>query len=216
MHRIQSKIIELLRKRGGVLRDFSFRRLGEMAGIDHPQQIKHHLKQLEKRGLVNVDSASRVLHLANLGATQGSELVTVRVIGAANCGPATLFAEESIEGTLKISRRLILNRDKKIFAIRAVGNSMNRANINGRSVEDGDYVIIDGGAFTPRDGDYVLAVIDDFGVVKKFKRLKSDIELVSESTEEHPSIHIHPNDQPFVVNGKVIFVVKKPKMKWSD
>lgn len=160
-----------------------------------------------------IDQASKVLKLAKLGSPKGAVIETIPIIGAANCGQATLFAQENLEGTMRISRRLISNKEKKIFAIRAVGSSMNRANINGMTIDDGDYVVVDGSPFNPQNGDYVLAVIDDFGVVKRLVKgeRRGEIGLVSESTEEYPPILIHSNDRQLVINGHVIYVVKKQK-----
>ena len=218
MHDIQVKILDLLKSRKGVFSNFSFRTVGEILGVEHPQQIKHHVLQLEKRGLVMIDSASKVLKLATMGSAKGSAIATVPIIGAANCGQATLFARESMEGTLKISKKLILNKEKNIFAIRAVGASMNRADIGGVSVDDGDLVVVDGSPFNPQTGNYVLAVIDDFGVIKKFVKgkRKDEIELVSESTEDHPPLHIHADDRRLIINGRVIYVVKKSKTRWAN
>lgn len=216
MHAIQNKILNFLQERGGIIKNFSFRTLGDFIGIVHPQQIKHHLIQLEKRGLIFIDSSSKILKLATPGGMESSAFSTIPIIGAANCGPATLFAQESIEGMLKISKKIISNKEESVFAIRAVGTSMNRANINGLSIDDGDYVIIDRNQTNPVNGDYVLAVIEDFGIVKKFMRVGKNIELISESTEEHLPIHIHPEDQQFIVNGKVIYVMKKQKTSWSN
>lgn len=218
MHRIQVKILEALKKHGGVLKDFSFRVLGEMVGVDHPQQAKHHLSQLEKRGLVIFDKASQLLKLTSLKTPTRSAIVTIPIIGAASCGQTTLFAQEEVEGTLKISRKLIPNRDKNVFAIRAVGNSMNRANIGGLSIEEGDYVLVDGNDRNARPGQYVLAVVDDFGVVKKFMRGRrpGEYELISESTEEHPPIQIHHDDRQLIISGRVIHIIKKPKTNWSN
>jgi repressor LexA len=217
VHDIQIEILNLLRSRKGIFANFSFRSLGEILRVDHAQQIKHHLLQLEKRGLVTIDKTSKILKLTAPGRTQGSALITVPIIGAANCGQATLFAQENIEGTLKLSKRLIFNKEKNVFAIRAVGSSMNRANIGGHSIDDGDYVIVDGSRFNPQNNEYVLAVIDDFGVIKRFIKGKKrdEVELVSESTEEHPPIHIHADDQRLIIHGKVIYIIKKPKTKWS-
>lgn len=213
MHKIQNKILSLLKHRDGVFREFSYRTLGEVIHVDHAQQVKHHLVQLERRGLLIIDTASKILRLTSLGSQRGSALVTVPIIGTANCGRATMFAEENLEGTFMISKRLISNRERNIFAIRAAGSSMNRANIGGVSIDNEDYVIVDGSPFKPRNGDYVLAIIEGFGVVKKLLRGKrpNELELISESTDDYLPIHIHQDDQRFIINGKVIYVVKKSK-----
>jgi repressor LexA len=216
VHDIQLQILKYLKTREGILDTFSYRSLGQVLNVNHVQQIKHHVLQLEKRGLVIVDLVSKVLKLNEPGSSRGSLMVTIPIIGAANCGQATLLAQENYEGTLKISKKLISNKKDKIFAIRAVGNSMNRADVEGVAIEQGDYVVVDGSPFNPVSNNYVLAIIDDFGVIKKYLKGKNGIELISESTEEHPSIHIHPDDQQFIINGKVIYVIRKSKTNSSN
>jgi repressor LexA len=90
---------------------------------------------------------------------------------------------------------------------------MNKSNINGMSIEDGDYLIIDSDYRTPRNGDIVLSVIDDMANIKKYiyDEENNQIILVSQSTKDIPPIYIHENDS-FMVNGKVIQIIKKPKM----
>ena len=194
--------------------EVTLRSLGEQIGVDHPQQIKHHLAQLERKGLVSFDARLKQLKRmpSRPSPKASSPIVSIPIIGVANCGQPTLFADQYLEGVLRISRRII-NRTEDVFAIRASGLSMNRANINGLSIDDGDYVVVDHRPFTPQNGDYVLVVIDDVGAIKKFTQEKEsgDIVLVSESTEEHAPIHIRPEDQQFIISGRVIYVVKKPK-----
>ena len=90
---------------------------------------------------------------------------------------------------------------------------MKKSNINGMSIEDGDYLIIDSDYRTPRNGDVVLSVIDDMANIKKyvFDEENNQIVLVSQSTKDIPPIYIHEDDS-FMINGKVIQVIKKPKL----
>ncbi len=90
---------------------------------------------------------------------------------------------------------------------------MNKSNINGMSIEDGDYLIIDSDYRSPRNGDIVLSVIDDMANIKKyvFDEENNQIVLVSQSTKDIPPIYIHEDDS-FMINGKVIQVIKKPKL----
>jgi repressor LexA len=80
-------------------------------------------------------------------------------------------------------------------------------------IEDGDYLIIDSDYRTPRNGDVVLSVIDDMANIKKyvFDEENNQIVLVSQSTKDIPPIYIHEDDS-FMINGKVIQVIKKPKL----
>jgi len=136
--------------------------------------------------------------------------LSVPVLGAANAGQAVLNAEENIEGYLRVSRD-VLNRKDGIFALRVRGNSMNKAKIAGKNLEEGDFVLIDSEYKDPKDGDYVLSIIDGYANLKRFKRENKtgQIMLVSESTNpKHKPIYISSEDD-YMVNGKILAVVKK-------
>ena len=140
----------------------------------------------------------------------GADSITVPIVGAANCGAADILAEGEVEGYVKVTRSLLRKRDN-IFALKAEGDSMNRASINGKTIEEGDYVLIDFEALDPKDGDYVLSVIDGCANLKKFYRDPNtgSIALVPESDNpEHKPIFISSEDD-FMINGKIISVVKK-------
>lgn len=138
------------------------------------------------------------------------ESFSVPILGSANAGPATIFAETNISGYLRVSRN-DLNRKDGVFALRVEGDSMNKAKINGKNLLDGDFVLIDSEYKNPKNGDYVLSVIDGCANLKKFERdIKTGaIRLLSESKNpKHKPIHISSEDD-FMVNGKIIAVVKK-------
>ncbi|MEY2640893.1 MAG: hypothetical protein RL150_286 [Candidatus Parcubacteria bacterium] len=209
MHRIQEKLLQSIGSSG--LTGMTLRQIGELVGEKYPQKIKHHLDQLEKRGLIKIDKATKHITRVTRGAVKDTTLLSVPIVGAANCGPATIFATENIQGYIKISKN-ILKKCKNIFAIRAQGFSMNKAIIDGKTIEDGDYLIIDADNKTPRTGDIVLSVIDDMANVKRYiwDEQNNQVVLASESTQHIPPIFIHEDDS-FMVNGKVIQVIKAPK-----
>lgn len=209
MHQIQENIIEILQSKN--LSGMTLREIGELVGEKFPQKIKHHLDQLVKRGLIKIDKTTKTISRAAAGAVKNTQLISIPIVGMANCGPATIFANENIEGYLRISKS-ILRKFKNIFAIRAQGISMNRAQVNGQTIEDGDYLLVDSEQTDPRNGDIVLSVIDDMANIKKYvwDEANNQIVLVSQSTKDIPPIYIHENDS-FMINGKVIQVIKKPK-----
>ena len=92
---------------------------------------------------------------------------------------------------------------------------MNKANIGGQNIENGDYVIVDSKK-QPQTNDYVLAIIDNCASIKRLSLDSKNkiIALISESTENHPTIFIHENDK-FLINGVVKCVIKKPIASWS-
>jgi repressor LexA len=216
-HPIQEKLLKIVPKIN--LRKMSLRDIGSLVDETHPQKIKHHLNQLEKKGLVETDKKTGEVKTVNPGLKdKTSGLVMVPVYGDADCGEACVFAEENLSGYIRVSKSLI-GRVKNIFAVRAQGPSMNKAKVNGRyNIEEGDYVLIDPDNKNARNGDYVLSVIDECANIKKFFYNKPDgqIVLASESTEKIPSIFIRADDK-FMINGLVKNVIKSSRFdEWQE
>ena len=86
---------------------------------------------------------------------------------------------------------------------------MNLANVNGNTIENGDFVIVDPNAKNPKNGDYVVSVIDDVANIKKFifDRKNNRIILQSESTQDYFPIFVHEDDK-YEMSGKVVGVIK--------
>ena len=215
MHTLQEKLLKLAEKNN--LSEMSFRNIGKLVAESSPQKIKHHLLQLEKHGLIQMDRLAKVMVKTKPGSLYQSPLVALPILGSANCGPATIYAEENVEGYLRVSGRL-LTKKKGVFAIKASGYSMNRANINGESIDDGDYVIVDPTYKTFKNGDYVLSIIDGMANIKRYFKDQAGkrIILLSESSASFSPIFVHLEDvDSYLVNGKIIQVIKKPKTTWS-
>ncbi len=217
MHSIQEKLLKLSATKN--LSEMSLREIGKLIDVDSAQKVKHHLLQLEKNGFLQMDRLAKVMVKTRPGVFSSSQsaLIAIPIFGTANCGPATAYAEQETEGYLRVSGKL-LSKKKGIFAIKASGYSMNKANVNGETVEDGDYVLVDPNAGSIRNGDYVLSIIDNVANIKRFFKDNDNqrIILMSESSASVSPIFIHTDDlDRYLVNGKVIQVIKKPKKTWS-
>lgn len=207
MHIIQEKLLKIVDEKN--IGNLTLRQIGELIGESLPQKIKHHLSQLERKGFILIDKKNKkISRIGNKTKTSGL-FISIPIVGSANCGPATIYTDQNIEGYLKISKRFVSNK-KNLFAIKAEGNSMNKANIAGKNIKPGDYVIVDSENVSPHDGDYVVSIIDSMANIKKYRldRKNSRIALLPESTQEYAPIFIHENDN-FMINGKVIDVIKK-------
>ena len=210
MHPLQEELLRLASTHN--LGGMTLREIGELVGETHPQKIKHHLEQLERNGLIVFHRESGVVRKITHPTGARDNLITIPILGSANCGPASFFGEANIQGYLRISRKVLKPR-VGLFALRAVGHSMNRADIKGRSIEDGDYLIIDKDAEI-KDRDYVLSIVDGLCNIKLLARdtKNQQIILMSESTSDLPPIVIHPEETDYFINGKVIEVIKKPRI----
>lgn len=91
------------------------------------------------------------------------------------------------------SSMLKLDSNKLYGVVRVKGNSMNRmkSKFSGdRAIDDGDYVLLcasRGGRYDAREGDIVAATLQDAsglrGVVKRFRFIKGEAQLLSESDD---------------------------------
>jgi len=216
MHIIQQKILNLAKEKN--LAQLTLRGIGDLIGEPNsPQKIKHHLDQLMQKGLLLASADGKTLKTAVSGMDKKSKIISLPIIGSANCGEALTFADEKIEGYLKVSPGILgaslAKRAKDLYVLRAIGDSMNRANIKNKSIEEGDYVMIDGAAKQPRNGEYVVSVIDGLSNIKKYYADEKNkrIILVSESSQDIPPIYIHESDiNDYVICGTVIDVFKEP------
>lgn len=212
MHKIQQQLLDLANKQD--LGKMSLRQIGKLIGQENrPQTVKYHLAQLHEAGLIDLNLKEGIIKPIKRGFNKvNSMLYSLPIVGAANCGDASIFAEERIQGHLKVSSSLLPHRKQGLYVLIAEGNSMNKADVEGNNIEDGDFVIVDSQSRNPRDGDIIVSVIDGLANIKRFKEdaPNKQIILLSESTENHLPIFIHEGDD-YQVSGKVVAVIKNPK-----
>ena len=176
--------------------------INKLDQLGYIAKVNHRARALDVQEQITTASAKNSLAV--------NKSFSVPVYGLANAGPATIFAEENLLGHVKIPRSLRM-RGQGVFAIQVKGDSMNQADIDGKNLEEGDFALIDAEYRNPKSGDYVLSIIDDCANLKKFERdsKTSSIRLMSESTNKnHKPIYISSEDN-YMVNGKIIAVLKK-------
>ncbi|TAL51224.1 hypothetical protein EPN81_00570 [Patescibacteria group bacterium] len=219
MHPLQSVLIEMARFHK--LDGRSYRQIASDIHAEHGSQAKYHLDHLLKDGIVVKKKDGTFVVAEDAKRKPLPKAVAFKqipLLGAANCGDATMIAEDRVEQFLPVSSNIIKRDAGKWFALRAVGNSMNEAKVEGLTIEDGDYVLVDGSDKQPNDKDIVVSIIDGLANIKMFyhDQKNKQITLISRSTEEHPPILIHKKDAGvYLIAGKVKHVIKKPKMNWQ-
>ncbi|MFA7315907.1 MAG: transcriptional repressor LexA [Candidatus Paceibacterota bacterium] len=186
--------------------------------LAYPSSAYYHIKKLQEEGYLeresNVPRSISIYKDKTIKTpflkTLGLDSIRIPILGAVNAGPAVIFAEENIEGYLKVSRSL-LNKQDGIFALRVEGDSMNKAKVDKKNIEEGDFVLIDSQYKNPKNGDLVLSIIDGCANIKKFEKnpKTNEVRLISESTNpKHKPIYISSEDD-FMVNGKIVSIIKK-------
>lgn len=166
-----------------------------------------YLNALEEKGYIERTSEDRGILLKGVSS---DNFVQVPVFGMASAGAALMFADQYVEGYLRVSKRLVKDRD--VFAVQVSGTSMNRARVNGKLIQNGDFVLVDADVKEYKNGDRVLVAIDGLATVKTYRSVDGrTIALLPESDDKrHQPIFLTPEDN-FVINGKVVDVLKMPR-----
>lgn len=212
MHIIQKQLLDLIATHED-FGSYSLRKIAEMVGAKgKPQTAKYHLQQLEKDGLIQLNLEAGIIKLVKRGYAKASTspIYSLPIVGSANCGPATIFAEQNVDQYLKISSSMLPRNKSNLYALIADGDSMNMAEVEkGKTIKSGDFVLVDSEYKNYKTGDIVVAVIDNMATIKRFREDKPNnrIILEADSTEKYLPIFIHEGDN-FLLSGKVVGIIK--------
>jgi len=207
MNPVQQKLLDIAK-----LQDIeAIRRvdLVQMVNCEYPSQITHHLSQLVKHGdLVRINNRLTPAIKTNAG------LIRIPVMGEADCGEATKFADGRIVDNLAVSPSILNLKDLKgkLYALIARGDSMNHSRINNKEINSGDYIIIEKrDNYIPANNEIVVSIIGGLANIKRLRRDNANkrILLLSDSyrQDDFAPIIISENDD-FKVDGKVVDVIK--------
>ena len=213
VNEVQKKLLDLAETVN--LSTHTYYRLAKTLDVDHPYKVQFAIDQLVKKGkLVKNYKTGTISKPKDNCAADG--MISIPYYGYVNCGEALAFAQDRIEGYLKITPSIVPISDfHNLFALKASGNSMNDARIGGRKVDDGDYIIARKKTnYFPDNGDYVISIIGGAANLKKFRKDTKNRQIVleSESTEDLPPIVISEQDvnnlSAYSIAAKAVAVVK--------
>ena len=185
----------------------TLREIGKQFQISSTFGVKRHLEALVKKGFINIESnASRGISMIrqdsddNLSGTWTDEraFIKIPVIGRVAAG-IPINAVENHEGSLIVDPSF-LRKAEDAFALRVKGDSMINAGINDR-----DLVIVSPNE-QAKNGDIIVAMLNDEATVKRFEIINNQIRLIAENNDYLP-IEVNKEDD-FKVVGKVKGVVR--------
>jgi len=195
MNPIQRQLLELADTID--LGSVSYYRLSKTLGINHPYKVKFALDQLEKNGLIIKNYSTGKITKVN-DKTKFSGLISIPYYGEVNCGVALSLADDVIQGYLRVSPSVIKHGNlSKLFALKAVGDSMNMARISGDNVDNGDYIIAEKiDRYQVDNGDYIISIIQGAANLKRIiiDKVEKRVLLFSESSRDYPPIVISELD----------------------
>ena len=186
----QQKIYDFLKHRSQYGIPPSVREICAATGLKSTSTVHAHLKALENLGYISRDAGlNRAIHIE--GCEQTAQ---VPILGKVTAGLPILAVEE-IQGYLPITASQ--QRGRELFALTVQGESMKNAGIL-----DGDYVVVERTP-TARDGDIVVALIEDEATVKRLYRETDCVRLQPENDAFEP---IYAKE--VIILGKVVSVVR--------
>ena len=169
-------------------------------GYKNRATVQQHLQAIEKKGYIK----------RNPGLSRGIELtledkffIPRPVLGEVAAGNPLTIYPDAIDS---IELPTIARMPKDSFLLRVKGDSLKDAYIF-----SGDIVIVNPN-LEPKNGQIVVAVLDDAAVVKRFYKKRNEIELVSENPDYKPII-INKKHQGFKIVGIVIGIYRSMEKK---
>ena len=157
------------------------REMCTFTGLASTSSVFAHLNKLEANGLIKRDPAKpRCIEITDDSFNQiRTEMASIPIVGRVACGEPIL-ATQNIEGYFPLPVDMLPNDD--VFVLIAKGDSMINAGIF-----NGDYVFVRK-CNTAKNGDTVVALLEDSATIKTFYKTKDHIELRPENDSMDPII----------------------------
>ncbi len=169
-------------------------------GYNNRSTVQQHLQALEKKGFIRKSpKLSRAIELT----LEDKFFVPRPVLGEVAAGNPLTIYPDAID---TIELPTIARMPKDSFLLRVKGDSLKDAYIF-----SGDIVIVNPN-LEPKNGQIVVAVLDDAAVVKRFYKKKNEIELISENPEYKPIV-IDKKYPSFKLVGIVVGVYRSMTKK---
>ena len=139
----------------------SVRELMVSLGYRSPRSAAVIYESLAKKRVLRRKRNGNFQFINGVDDSQRAQTVDVPLIGRAACG-IPILAEENIEAMIPVSTKLA-KPPHKYFLLKAKGDSMDQ-----KGITDGDLVLVRQQS-TAKDGDTVVALIDDEATIKEFR-----------------------------------------------
>lgn len=177
IHPIQEQLLKLLSKNR--TDQLTIRELQEELAISSTSVVAHHLKQLEKKGLLKRNPSNPRDYMITTEEA-GARITYLNLFGLAQCGPKGSIIEQDPIDKIAISSELVKFPIQEMFLIKAKGDSMQP------KIQHGDIVFVRR-TNTAENGDIVLCINDGEGLIKQYSGNKGQIILSSINSDKYPS-----------------------------
>lgn len=178
----------------------TLKEIKDSSGHNYISAVQRHVEALkDKDYLSHIPNQSRSLQPSYL-----DQRINIPLVGSVAAG-TPIMAIENIEAYIPYESAQIKVNPKNYFFLRAVGDSMNQVDIDGKTIDSGDYVLVRKQK-TANYGQIVVALIGEDATIKKLKKGKGHIilEPISSNSANKPIYVL----EEFLIQGIVVDVVK--------
>ena len=175
--------------------------------VGSTRTVLSYLDLLEQEGAIERGDGARSIRLLR-SQRWSVETRAIPLVGDVPAGPA-MTAEENIEGWIRVPKVLASPATDKFFLLHVRGNSMDKADVRGDLIENGDLVLVRQRP-TAQSGEIVVALIDGEATVKRLVTAPGYCVLKPQSSD--------PVHKPIVVSDdfRVLGTVTRVLKKGSD
>lgn len=173
-------------------------------GVGSTRTVFRYLQMLDEDGAIERRPGAPGVKLLK-PRTEGAQTRAVRILGRVPAG-ALMLAEENVEGWIRLPKSMASPASAEFFLLHVRGTSMNRAVVQGGTIDDGDLILVRQQP-TARTGDIIVGMVDGDATVKRLVKAPGYFILKPESkVTTHQPIVV---DGGFRIAGKVTHVLKK-------
>lgn len=178
----------------------SMRELMSSLGYRSPRSASLIVDKLIKKGVLRRKEDGNLQFVKSLGDdTTRAQTVDVPLVGMVSCG-APILAEENVQAKIPVSTKLA-KPPHRYFLLKAKGDSMDQ-----KGIDDGDLVLVRQQA-TAKDGDMVVALVDNEATIKEFRIGGDTFVLKPRSKNKQHQPIVLTND--FQIQGVVVTAIPK-------
>jgi repressor LexA len=173
----QTQILDFLRnfkRQEGVAP--TYREISGHFGFKSTKAASDHVRALEKKGYVRLHgNRSRSIEIVSSEPNSTGHIVSIPILGEIPAGTPEK-KEENRSHTIVVDKTILGNcKGHRLFALKVTGESM-----MGRSICDGDWVIVDSDV-SPNEGEVVVALIDGDNTLKTLAKREKRFYLKAEN-----------------------------------
>ena len=181
----------------------SVREIAKAVSLSSSATVHSHLKKLEELGYIRRSKgSSRAIEILNSAykpqdnTSNLNNVILIPIVGNVAAG-TPILAQENIEEYFPVSSDFIKD-SSDVFMLKVKGDSMINAGILDR-----DYIIVRKQEIA-RNGEIIVALLEDEATVKRFLKTDKAIKLISENDFMKPIVV-----EDVRIVGKVIGVIRK-------